>query len=69
MIIDKPITYYVSEDQLIERLANQITYIREAIKPTNDKSNTEIATFLTQHIFSQLHDLENYNQVQLKLSK
>ena len=69
MIIDKPITYYVSEDQLIERLANQITYIREAIKPTNDKSNTEIATFLTQHIFSQLNDLENYNQVQFKLSK
>ena len=63
MIIDKPIIYYVTKDQVAKRLSNQITYIREAIKPNNDKSNLQIATFLIEHIIAQMHDLENFNEI------
>ena len=63
MIIDKPIIYYVTKEQIAKRLSNQITYLREAIKPTDDKSNLEVATFLIEHIIAQMHDLENFNEI------
>jgi len=64
--IDKPITFFVTEDQIATRVSNQLTYIREAIKPNNDKSNTEIANWLTQHIFSIIKDIESHNEINPK---
>ena len=62
MIVNRPIIYYVTKEQVAKRLSNQITYLREAIKPTDDKSNLEVATFLIEHIIAQMHDLENFNE-------
>ena len=65
--IDKPLEFFVTEEQIAIRISNQLTYIREAIKPNNDKSNIEIANWLTQHIFTIIKDIEHYNEVDPKV--
>ena len=52
--IDKPLEFFVTEEQI-------------AIKPNNDKSNIEIANWLTQHIFTIIKDIEHYNEVDPKV--
>ena len=51
---------------IVTRVSNQLTYIREAIKPNNDKSNIEIANWLIQHIFSIIKDIESHNEINPK---
>ena len=64
--ITKPLTFFVTEDQIATRISNQLTYLREAIKDNNNKSNIEVANWLTQHIISIIKDIENHNEVDPK---
>ncbi len=64
--ITKPLTFFVTEEQIAIRISNQLTYLREAIKDNNNKSNIEVANWLTQHIFAIIKDIEHYNEVDPK---